>query len=46
MIKEYISIENTTLVPVGDDLSYNEWFQNVSNERERVRYVWKPRVVR
>ena len=24
--KKGIDIENTTLVPFGDDLSYNEWF--------------------
>ena len=23
---QYLDIENTTRVPVGDDLSYNEWF--------------------
>ena len=30
---------NTTLVPVGDDLSYNSWFPNVSNSLSLVRYV-------
>ena len=24
--KHSVDIENTTRVPVGDDLSYNEWF--------------------
>ena len=32
-------IENTTRVPVGDDLSYNSWFPNVSNSLSLVRYV-------
>ena len=25
-VREMSDIENTTRVPVGDDLSYNEWF--------------------
>ena len=30
-----MEIENTTLVPVGDDLSYNEWFlKHITSESE------------
>ena len=36
----YIYIENTTRVPVGDDLSYNEWFlKRILRAKPRVRYV-------